>query len=187
MGTIVSALDFGVRGAVVGGSVRPLAAHRSRFRVAGSIAVALALSAASSYAVAQEVPADFLITLNRTSCFGACPVYSVSIDANGNVTYVGTKFVRIEGRQTDRIPLSRVAELLATAERIRFFELRDRYRTIRNPDGSETMVTDLPTAFLTITREGRSKTVEDYLGAPDGLKELERQIDEVARTARWIR
>jgi hypothetical protein len=32
------------------------------------------------------MPDDFLITLVRTSCFGECPVYSVSIDAKGNVS-----------------------------------------------------------------------------------------------------
>ena len=43
-----------------------------------------------------------------------------------------------------------------------------------------------PAAFVTITRAGRSKRIEDYFGAPDGLKQLERQIDEAARTKRWI-
>jgi hypothetical protein len=80
-----------------------------------------------------------------------------------------------------------VAALLATAERIGFFDLSDQYRTIRNPDGTETIVTDLPTAFVTITRGGQSKRVEDYIGAPQALKQLEQLIDDTARTKRWIR
>jgi hypothetical protein len=145
------------------------------------------VSTTASAALGQAVPDDVVIKLERTSCFGECPVYSVSIDAKGNVTYEGTKFVRVEGRQTDRIPVSRVAALLETVDRIRFFELNDRYRTIRNPDGTETMVTDLPTTFVTVSREGRSKRVEDYIGAPQSLKELEQQIDDAVRTKRWIR
>jgi hypothetical protein len=156
-------------------------------QVVGSIAVAFAFVTTSSVAKAQGVPDEFVITLERTSCFGECPVYSVSIDAGGNVVYDGKRFVRVEGRQTDRIPASRAARLLATAERIGFFELRDRYRTIRNPDGTETMVTDLPTTFVTITRGGKTKRVEDYIGAPEGLKELEQEIDDLARATRWIR
>jgi hypothetical protein len=158
----------------------------SSFRVAGSALVWVALSMTGPAVVAQAVPDDVVIKLERTSCFGECPVYSVSIDAKGNVTYEGTKFVRVEGRQTDRIPVSRVAALLETADRIRFFELNDRYRTIRNPDGTETMVTDLPTTIVTIIRAGRSRRVEDYIGAPASLKELEQQIDDAARTTRWI-
>lgn len=151
------------------------------------VALALSVSACDGLAQTAALPDDLVVTLERTSCFGECPVYTVRIDAKGTVTYDGTSFVRVLGRQMDRIPLSRVAALLETAERIGFFELRDRYRTIRNPDGTETMVTDLPTAFVTITREGRSKRVEDYIGAPDSLKELEQQIDDTARTTRWIR
>jgi hypothetical protein len=159
----------------------------SAFGARGSLLIAVVLTAIGSEIIAQAVPDDFVITLERTSCFGECPVYSVTIDARGNITYDGTKFVRVQGRQTDRIPAARVAGLLAAAERIDFFGLRDQYRTIRNPDGTETHVTDLPTAFVTITRAGRTKRVENYIGAPQGLRELEQQIDAAARTARWIR
>lgn len=131
----------------------------------------------ATHPAAQAIPDDFVIKLERTACFGACPVYSVTIDARGNVTYDGTRFVRIAGRQTDRIPLSRVAALLETVDRILFFDLEDRYRQL---------ITDLPTTFVTVTRDGRSKRVEDYFGAPKTLKDLERQIDDAAGTTRWI-
>ena len=140
-----------------------------------------------SQPLAQAVPDDVRITLERTPCGGECPVYSVSIDASGHVTYAGTRFVRVQGLQTDRIPVSRVAALLETAGRIGIYELRDQYHSIRNPDGTETVMTDRPTIFVTIARNGRSKRVEDYFGAPEGLRTLEREIDAAARTSRWIR
>ena len=42
-------------------------------------------------AMAQEpgVPADALIRLQRTSCSGPCPIYTVTIDARGTVTFEG--------------------------------------------------------------------------------------------------
>jgi hypothetical protein len=79
----------------------------------------------------QTVPDDFVITLARSTCFGECPAYSVAIDAKGDVTYEGKRFVRVEGRQTDRIPVSRVAALAATVNRISFFQLDESYRVIR--------------------------------------------------------
>ena len=96
--------------------------------------------AAQVAALAQEVPDDFTVTLQRTACFGRCHVYTVTIDARGNVTYEGRTFVRVTGTVTDTVPLTRVRALLAGVERIGFFRLRDDYRTIRNPDGSETVV-----------------------------------------------
>jgi hypothetical protein len=169
-----------------------IAATRTTTRVlrcAAAVGIAFAISSASSESQGQpdSVPDDVVIKLERTRCFGACPVYTVSIDAKGNVVYEGIRFVQVQGRVTDRIPVSRVAALLATADRIGFFELGDQYRTKKNPDGSETIVTDLPTTFVTITSGGRTKRIEDYYGGPDSLKELERQIDDAAGTKRWIR
>jgi hypothetical protein len=165
-----------------------LAATR-RLRCAAAAAIAIGVSSASPESRGQpgSVPDDLVIKLERTRCFGACPVYTVSIDAKGNVIYEGIRFVQVQGRVTDRIPVSRVAALVATADRIGFFELADQYRTKKHPDGSETIVTDLPTTFVTVTSGGRTKRIEDYYGGPDSLKELERQIDDAAGTKRWIK
>ena len=142
--------------------------------------------ATSAAAQGDEVPADTLIHLQRTSCYGPCPIYTVTIDARGTVTYDGERFVRAVGRQTAQIAPSIVATLLTSAERIHFFDLRAAYRGIENPDGSVTSVTDLPTTIVTITVDGRTKRVEDYVGAPQVLAQFEREIDEAARTRRWI-
>lgn len=154
--------------------------------VAAVALIAFAGPLHTSQSAPQAVPDDFAIKLERSSCFGACPVYSVSIDAKGSVTYEGKKFVRVGGRQTDQIPVSRVAELVATVDRIRFFELDDQYRFIRNADGTTTAVTDLPTTLVTVTRGGQTKQIEDYIGAPESLQQLEKEVDEAARTKRWI-
>jgi hypothetical protein len=154
-----------------------------------SMTVAMSLMVIPSHATGgatQSVPDDVIISLERTACYGTCPVYKVTIDAQGTVSFDGTDHVRVKGHQTDRIPASAVARLLATAERIRFFELRDSYRTVRHADGSEEMVTDLPTAFVSITRGGRTKRIEDYFGTPADLRQLERDIDLASNTKRWI-
>ena len=151
------------------------------------LAFVLAIGLAGA-AMAQEpeVPPDALIRLQRTSCFGPCPIYTVTIDARGTVTFDGERFVRVVGRKTMQISTSTVATLLARAERIRFFEMRDAYRVIENPDGTVGMVTDLPTKFVTVTVNGRTKKVEDYVAAPDSLAEFEREIDAAAGTKRWV-
>lgn len=129
--------------------------------------------------------ADYVvITLERTSCFGPCPVYTVTLNARGEVVYDGVTGVLVTGRQTDRVPPARVAAILETAGRIGFFDLDDRYS--RNRDGTEVIIDDVRTTFVTITQHGRSKRIEDVVGAPEGLRQLERQIDEAAYTKRWI-
>jgi hypothetical protein len=68
--------------------------------------------------------------------------------------------------------------LLARAEQIHFFDLRDAYRV--------SLVDDIPTEVVTIVVNGRTKRVEDLVGAPDSLKEFEREIDKAAGTRRWV-
>src|SRR5689334_2608812 len=155
---------------------------RLMFKVALIALVAFIFSirlAAAGYP--QAVPDDFSVTLGRTTCFGECPDYSVTIDAQGLVRYEGRKFVRVEGIQTDHIPVARVAALFAQIQRIRFFDLNESYRTIHTPDG-EISVTDLPKTMVSVTYGGRSKQILDYLGAPEPLKQLEKEIDALART-----
>jgi hypothetical protein len=125
------------------------------------LAFALAIGLVAP-AVAQEpdLPRDASIRLQRTSCMGTCPFYTVTIDARGTVTYEGERSVRVVGRRTAQIDTSLVAGLLARAERIHFFDMRDAYRAIENPDGTVTGVTDLPRTFVTVTVNGRTKKVE---------------------------
>jgi hypothetical protein len=102
------------------------------------------------------------------------------------VTYVGEKFVRVIGRRTAQIPSAAVAALVAGAGRICFFEMRDAYREIKNPDGTVTTVTDRPTRIISVTANGRTKRVENYVAGPDSLEEFEREIDDAAGTKRWV-
>jgi len=138
-------------------------------------------------AQAQDIPADFSVTLERTSCFGACAVYSVSIDATGAVLYDGLQNVRVQGLQTDSVSVAKVRALAEAVSRAQFFSLNDSYKSIQNPDGTSSVVSDLPTAYVKVVQGGRTKRIEDYLGAPETLRSLESLIDDVARTKRWLR
>jgi hypothetical protein len=149
-------------------------------RMHAALVLVVLLVSGTFPAAAQQgqVPPDTRIQLERTVCFGMCPAYSVSIDAQGNVTFEGKEFVRVKGVQTDRIPISKVRALLEMADRISFFEMHDHYRAA---------VTDLPTRFVTVTVSGRSKRIDDYFGAPKELRDFEREIDLAAGTKRWVR
>jgi hypothetical protein len=47
-------------------------------------------------------------------------------------------------------------------------------------------VTDLPTTITTVRIGTRLHRIVDYYGAPEELHEIERAIDRVAGTARWV-
>ena len=125
------------------------------------------------------------VTLERTPCFGACPVYKLTVHRSGQVEYEGKDHVREKGPRTGSISAEDFNKLVKKIEQINFFGLNDRYDGKR-PDGSGVTVTDLPTRKTTVTKENRTKTVENYFRGPAGLNELEDLIDQVTKSAEWV-
>jgi|SRR3989344_4623724 len=118
-----------------------------------------------------------VITLDRTQCFGTCPAYSLIIYGNGTVVYEGRAFVEVEGQKVYEISREDVKEIVDIFYEIDYFSLNDEYTE---------SVTDLPTITTSITIDDETKQVIDYYGAPEKLKELEKKIDEIAKTNELI-
>ena len=126
------------------------------------------------------------ISLERTPCFGGCPVYSISVSPSGQVTYQGSAHVRELGTATGQIPKQRVDALLVELERAGYFGFASRYALSEPSCGR--YVTDLPAAISSATLGGRTKRIEHDHGcgaAPEALAVLEKRIDEVLGSGRW--
>ncbi len=80
---------------------------------------ALILTMSSLNVVAQnKSDSEIVVTIQRTACFGACPVYSAQIYADGTVIYDGKDFVKITGKKQHKISEDRVRELLKAFEQV---------------------------------------------------------------------
>jgi hypothetical protein len=139
-------------------------------------ALALALLTLGAPAAGAQEPVR--ITLERTSCFGGCPVYTVTMRSDGSVSYEGTQHVRVAGKHSWKIDPAAVLALAREMEAAGFFEMKDEYTA---------SITDLPTIFTTLTRSSRTKTVKDYFGGPPKLKEIEARIDAVSGARDYVR
>jgi len=76
----------------------------------------------------------------------------------------------------------KIRQLVSEFQKIDYFSLRDSYE--------ERNVTDMPSAFTSLTINGDKKTVRHYhgdLGAPKELTELENKIDEIVNSNQWIK
>ncbi|HWA60251.1 MAG TPA: DUF6438 domain-containing protein [Caulobacteraceae bacterium] len=127
---------------------------------------------------AKATASDFRIVLNRSACFGACPDYTVTVEADGQVTFSGRRFVSCIGETHWRVPRAQVRALETRVERMRFFDLKSEYRA---------HVTDLPTQTITVRSRGRTQTVVDYggrmAGMPKSVSDLEVLIDQRSNDA----
>src|ERR1051325_1613391 len=106
-----------------------------------------------------------LITLERTACFGACPMYTVTIASNGRVTFEGRRFTKVSGIAHGKITGKAFRRLVKEFEAINYFSLPDRY-TPGTPDCPR-MITDLPSANTSLRLRGKLKTVMQYHGCGD--------------------
>src|ERR1041385_1402009 len=59
---------------------------------------------------------DDSITLSRTACFGTCPIYTVTINSDGAVTFNGLRFVKNVGLAQGRVDKSAFRDLVREFE-----------------------------------------------------------------------
>lgn len=135
------------------------------------------------------------IALERTPCFGRCPVYRLRIAATGAVHFESASASdTLDASFSDSIPPSAVGALLALARAIDFFDLPDEI-TPANQDVCRLAATDHPSAIVTIAVGGTVKRVNHYHGchaevngvyadAYPRLTAFEAAIDSAARVER---
>jgi uncharacterized protein DUF6438 len=124
----------------------------------------------------RKCDGEIVITIERSSCFGDCPVYSAEIHADGTVVYVGKSNVKEIGERRTKISQEKIRELVKEFQQINYFSLKDEYQT----DESGMTVSDLPTTATSICLDGKLKQVVNYFGAPKELRALQEKIDSLA-------
>lgn len=120
------------------------------------------------------------IQLQRKLCFGPCPVYKLVLFASGRVEFTGEMFVCAVGRHVAQVDERAATELIADFSASGYFDLAWR---------PGDYVSDAPTVITQLDIGARSRAIEhDHgdQGAPRVLDDMERSIDEVAGTARWL-
>jgi hypothetical protein len=135
-------------------------------------------------AAANEPP---VVTLERTPCFGTCPVYQIEISRSGAVRFLGKNHVIRQGEATAEIPAARVDSLLRELEAGGYFGFADAY--VMDSPACGRYATDSPTVITSANAGGRTKTIRHDYGcdaAPQELGRLERLIDEVAGSSSWV-
>lgn len=162
-----------------------------RFCLALAAAVAACSPPSAGVAPAPSAAAarsdSTVVALERTPCFGSCPVYRVTISRTGVVRFTGTRFTAHQGEASAEIPAARVDSLIEQLRAGGYFELADRYT--RDAEACGRYSTDSPTVITSVVADGVRKEIRHDYGcadAPRELARLERRIDEVAGTARWI-
>jgi hypothetical protein len=112
-------------------------------------------------------PHEVMATLERTACYGTCPMYSLTVYRDGTVEYNGEQFVKTQ-----------LDDLFTSAH---YFDLKDAY--------TDYDVTDNPSAKTSYSSGGKTKTIDHYYGdsdAPEVLSTIEDGIDKIVHIEQFI-
>jgi len=117
------------------------------------------------------------IGIERSACYGMCPVYTFVLNRDGTFRYKGEAFVERMGMFTGTIPVYEFNRLAQYLKDSGYMELRDGYGA-PGDDGE--------TVFTTVVMNGTRKVVMDHsYSGPPKLWAMEQLIDHVLVCAKW--
>ncbi|WP_206370941.1 DUF6438 domain-containing protein [Solimonas marina] len=128
---------------------------------------------------------EFSIRMRRGVCFGRCPQYTVTVNAAGQVDYIGERFVGVDGERQHRADMDKLGLLRQQAQAV-FASTKD---VVPGAASCPHYATDMPQVTLTLTDANGSRQLRHYTGCanpPPALGQLEQLIDEVAGVDEWV-
>ena len=120
---------------------------------------------------------EVLVALERTACFGTCPIYEVAVLSDGTTRFKGERHVKVTEPVETKLEPAALEKLKAAFEKSGFEKW---------PDYTRTNVSDMPSVVLTY----KGHTVRHNRGdekAPPELSALEDEVDVLIGTERWVK
>lgn len=117
-----------------------------------------------------------LASIERTPCFGSCPIYKATFFDNGEVKYVGKHFVENIGTYTTLIAVEDLDRIGEFAAEIGYFDMEDAYPT---------PISDFPTCITSVNIDGKQKSILNGENAPRDLIGFERFLDNLLKDREW--
>lgn len=126
-----------------------------------------------------EKEVKLMAKINRTPCFGKCPVFTIELFDNGIVKYNGIAFVDKKGIFTAKVTPEFIAKIQSKALSIKYLSLENKYPI------APVVIADLPTTttFIRIGEEG--KQITDNFDAPRDLIDFENWLEHQFEKLDW--
>jgi hypothetical protein len=122
-----------------------------------------------------------IATINRSYCFGKCPVYNMVIFANGNIKLKAIDHLELKnGDYTSTVSQNKLEAIYNKALEINYFNLNDVY--------TNEYIQDVPTTITSLLNKETKviKRIENTWEAPRELKLFEEELHRLIAELKWI-
>ncbi|CAN5520037.1 hypothetical protein BH18ACI1_BH18ACI1_15540 [soil metagenome] len=115
----------------------------------------------------QTDETKFSLRMERTPCFGNCPIYTLIIQPDGKAILEDVKFIQRgdlvtkKGRIEIILSQDKIQQIISEIDKADFFSLKDSYTG--DSGNCSTYWTDSPTVTLSVKLRGKEKTIPHYL------------------------
>jgi len=116
-------------------------------------------------------------SIHRSFCFGTCPVYTLTINNNGDALYEGTRNVEMMGSYSGKFSAAQMNALIESAKSINYMSMDNTY--------DDPNITDIPSTTTSIVIDGKRKEVMRRKGFPQEIKTFESTFDDLAKEVKW--
>ena len=128
------------------------------------------------------IPENYLLAaLEKTECYGQCPVFSFHIFADGRVRYHGKKYVQQYGEFVANIDESTILKIKEKANQLGIMKLGDTFPS------NKVMLNDLPMTITKFHNGFTPKVMRNNYDAPKVLLEFERFLEKLIGEIQWVR
>lgn len=111
-----------------------------------------------------------ILTIKKTICFGACPIYEATLFDDRSVKFYGEKYVKFIGHKIFKLSCTDMNRIINEIKHTDVFDLKDVY---------DSNITDLPDTYLTIYDNDNVKKIRARHNIPIKLMSLINNIHEV--------
>lgn len=115
--------------------------------------------------------------MERTPCFGRCPVYTIELKASGELIYTGKQNTSRTGTYKGRISAQQMTTFLKKINNPRISKTPARFKPVS---------TDLPYLHFQFTLGGKLKSIRNAESGPKFLQDIARRIDSLSNAVEWI-
>lgn len=116
------------------------------------------------------------ISIERTACFGTCPIYTLTVDSSGLLDFYGKRFTEMNGNWSNHIDKTEVDDFFNWIENENLNQYKNNYPSD---------YTDLPSVILTYTTIENVKVIQITGNRPARVDTVVNKIDLFIKRANW--